>query len=240
MILASATDISTGSRFVFSQRVFDVICSDLDAVPLSRAAAASSAVPVVLSPVTHQQLWWHLRQRHARLAEALSRRRQPAAAGGAGDPLAASAEESLPRQRPSALPASGRRRRVGQRGHARACSMRWRSSRRCTKPACHRRSTARAGSSSSSSIRCRRRRPTGTCRRARRARWTCCSRRPARRSTPSPTRRWNCCGTRRRAGRRCAGSAIRRPWPPTRTRRSPPRCACPTPRSTPSTCRSRR
>ena len=52
LILASATDISTGSRFVFSQRVFDVICSDLNAVPLSRAAAASSAVPVVLSPVT--------------------------------------------------------------------------------------------------------------------------------------------------------------------------------------------
>jgi NTE family protein len=52
LILASATDISTGSRFLFTQRVFDVICSDLNAVPLSRAAAASSAVPVVLSPVT--------------------------------------------------------------------------------------------------------------------------------------------------------------------------------------------
>jgi NTE family protein len=52
MILASATDISTGSRFVFNQMVFDVLCSDLNAVPLSRAAAASSAVPVVLSPVT--------------------------------------------------------------------------------------------------------------------------------------------------------------------------------------------
>ena len=52
LILASATDISTGSRFVFNQRVFDVVCSDLNAVPLSRAAAASSAVPVVLSPVT--------------------------------------------------------------------------------------------------------------------------------------------------------------------------------------------
>jgi NTE family protein len=51
-ILASATDISTGARFVFNQGFFDVICSDLDAVPLSRAAAASSAVPVVLSPVT--------------------------------------------------------------------------------------------------------------------------------------------------------------------------------------------
>ena len=51
-IMASATDISTGSRFVFNQRVFDIICSDLNAVHLSRAAAASSAVPVVLSPVT--------------------------------------------------------------------------------------------------------------------------------------------------------------------------------------------
>ena len=51
-IMASATDISTGARFVFNQRVFDVICSDLNAVRLSRAAAASSAVPVVLSPVT--------------------------------------------------------------------------------------------------------------------------------------------------------------------------------------------
>ena len=52
LILASATDISTGSRLVFQQGVFDVLCADLDAVPLSRAAAASSAVPVVLSPVT--------------------------------------------------------------------------------------------------------------------------------------------------------------------------------------------
>jgi NTE family protein len=52
MILASATDISTGARFVFNQGIFDVLCSDLNAVPLSRAAAASSAVPVVLSSVT--------------------------------------------------------------------------------------------------------------------------------------------------------------------------------------------
>jgi len=52
MIAASATDISTGSRFVFNQGTFDIICSDLNAVPLSRAAAASSAVPVVLSSIT--------------------------------------------------------------------------------------------------------------------------------------------------------------------------------------------
>jgi NTE family protein len=52
LILASATDISTGARFVFNQNLFDILCSDLNAVSLSRAAAASSAVPVVLSPVT--------------------------------------------------------------------------------------------------------------------------------------------------------------------------------------------
>ncbi len=52
LILVSATDISTGARFTFSQAIFDAICSDLGAVPLSRAAAASSAVPVVLSPIT--------------------------------------------------------------------------------------------------------------------------------------------------------------------------------------------
>lgn len=51
-ILVSATDISTGGRFGFTQLTFDIMCSDLDAVRLSRAAAASSAVPVVLSSLT--------------------------------------------------------------------------------------------------------------------------------------------------------------------------------------------
>ena len=47
-----ATDISTGSRLAFTQGVFDSLCSDLGPFSLSRAAAASSAVPVVLSAVT--------------------------------------------------------------------------------------------------------------------------------------------------------------------------------------------
>ena len=51
-ILVSTTDISTGGRVVFQQAIFNVLCSDLDAVKLSRAASASSAVPVALSPVT--------------------------------------------------------------------------------------------------------------------------------------------------------------------------------------------
>jgi NTE family protein len=51
MIVASATDLSSGARFYYTQQMFDVLCSDLGAVRLSRAAAASSGVPVVLSPV---------------------------------------------------------------------------------------------------------------------------------------------------------------------------------------------
>jgi len=52
MIVASATDLSSGARFYYTQQMFDVLCSDLSAVRLSRAAASSSGVPVVLSPVT--------------------------------------------------------------------------------------------------------------------------------------------------------------------------------------------
>jgi NTE family protein len=50
--IATGTDISTGSRLAFFQNDFDLICSDLNAVRLSRAAATSSAVPVVLSATT--------------------------------------------------------------------------------------------------------------------------------------------------------------------------------------------
>ncbi len=52
MIVATATDLSSGARFYYTQRMFNILCSDLGAVRLSRAAASSSAVPVVLSPVT--------------------------------------------------------------------------------------------------------------------------------------------------------------------------------------------
>ncbi|RZL89653.1 MAG: patatin-like phospholipase family protein [Variovorax sp.] len=50
--IATGTDISTGSRLAFFQNDFDLICSDLNKVRLARAAATSSAVPVVLSALT--------------------------------------------------------------------------------------------------------------------------------------------------------------------------------------------
>src|SRR5215510_14727402 len=52
--VVTGTDLSTGARFEFSQDTFDLLCSDLGSVRLSRAAATSSAVPVVLSPVTYR------------------------------------------------------------------------------------------------------------------------------------------------------------------------------------------
>jgi NTE family protein len=51
-VLVNATDVSTGVRFEFTQTYFDLICGDLSRFPIARAVAASSAVPVVLSPIT--------------------------------------------------------------------------------------------------------------------------------------------------------------------------------------------
>ena len=51
--IATGTDVSTGARLAFFQSEFDLLCSDLNTVRLSRAAATSSAVPVVLSAVTY-------------------------------------------------------------------------------------------------------------------------------------------------------------------------------------------
>jgi NTE family protein len=52
LVVASATDFSTGARFTFTQATFDLICTDLSTFRLSLAATASSAVPVVFDPVT--------------------------------------------------------------------------------------------------------------------------------------------------------------------------------------------
>ncbi len=56
LVRVNATDMEYGGRFEFTQDQFDHICSDLDRFPISRAVAASMAVPLVFSPVT---LWNH-------------------------------------------------------------------------------------------------------------------------------------------------------------------------------------
>lgn len=53
-IVINATDLTEGTTFPFLQEWFDLICSDLSTYPVARAAAASSAVPIVLSPISLQ------------------------------------------------------------------------------------------------------------------------------------------------------------------------------------------
>ena len=50
-ITLSATDMVAGTRFEFVQEQFDLLCADMSRLPLSRAVAASAAVPLLMSPV---------------------------------------------------------------------------------------------------------------------------------------------------------------------------------------------
>lgn len=50
-ILINATDLNSHGQFVFTQRQFDFLCSDLSRYKIARAVAASSAVPVLFHPV---------------------------------------------------------------------------------------------------------------------------------------------------------------------------------------------
>ena len=52
LVVASATEFSSGYRFTFTQNTYDLICSNLSTTRLSLAATASSAVPVAFAPVT--------------------------------------------------------------------------------------------------------------------------------------------------------------------------------------------
>ncbi len=47
-----ATDMAILSRFEFTQVDFDWLCSDLSPLPIARAAAASAALPLALSPIS--------------------------------------------------------------------------------------------------------------------------------------------------------------------------------------------
>ncbi len=53
-VILNATDMTTGGQFPFIQDQFDLLCSDLAGVSLGRAAAASSAFPGGLTPLTFQ------------------------------------------------------------------------------------------------------------------------------------------------------------------------------------------
>jgi NTE family protein len=52
IIIINATEMTYGTRIGFTQDWFDVFCSDLSKFPVARACAASSAVPMLMSPIT--------------------------------------------------------------------------------------------------------------------------------------------------------------------------------------------
>ena len=52
MIFIHASDMVSLSRFEFNQFQFDLICSDLNQLPISVATASSAALPVLLSPIS--------------------------------------------------------------------------------------------------------------------------------------------------------------------------------------------
>ncbi len=47
-----ATDMGTGYKFDFTQEKFDIMCLNLSKLPIARATAASSAVPLIFAPIT--------------------------------------------------------------------------------------------------------------------------------------------------------------------------------------------
>lgn len=51
-LIINGTEIASGARISFNQHIFDILSSDIESFPLSRAVTASSAVPLVLAPIT--------------------------------------------------------------------------------------------------------------------------------------------------------------------------------------------
>jgi NTE family protein len=52
IIMINATDMVTGIRLGFTRESFGLLCSDVSTFPIGRAVAASSAVPILLTPIT--------------------------------------------------------------------------------------------------------------------------------------------------------------------------------------------
>jgi NTE family protein len=51
-VVINATEMTLGVRFQFTKDYTDIICSDLSQLPVARAVTASSAVPILFSPIT--------------------------------------------------------------------------------------------------------------------------------------------------------------------------------------------
>ena len=51
LILINASDLGYGVRFSFVQEYFNLLCSDINSFPVSRAVTASTAVPIMFHPI---------------------------------------------------------------------------------------------------------------------------------------------------------------------------------------------
>jgi len=51
-VIINATEMTLGTRFQFTQEYADIVCTDLSRLPVAEAVTASSAVPILFSPVT--------------------------------------------------------------------------------------------------------------------------------------------------------------------------------------------
>jgi NTE family protein len=51
-IIINATEMTLGTRFQFTQNYADIVCMDLAELPVARGVTASSAVPLLFSPIT--------------------------------------------------------------------------------------------------------------------------------------------------------------------------------------------
>lgn len=77
VIAVGATELTTGARVVFLPQNFDVMCADLSSFKLARAAAASSAVPVILSPLTINNYGGHCGYRQPAWLQAFADQENP-------------------------------------------------------------------------------------------------------------------------------------------------------------------
>jgi len=73
LLALHATDMTSLSRFEFTQGTFDLLCSDLGQLPIAWASASSSALPLVLSPITLKNYAGQCDHQHVALLERAKR-----------------------------------------------------------------------------------------------------------------------------------------------------------------------
>ena len=73
LLALHATDMTSLSRFEFTQGTFDLLCSDLGQLPIAWASASSSALPLVLSPITLKNYAGQCTHEHVALLERAKR-----------------------------------------------------------------------------------------------------------------------------------------------------------------------